>query len=143
MKANYRFGTQHIAAVIILLGIALGPGCSRREVTATEVAEMFERVGGVEKVSKEARAIFDRFGTNEFRFIYDQDLREFPAIAALGNSVGIYPKASGVPANIRIRFGPHANTKFIFIYDPNESSGVKQQAAAGFIEVTNNIFVSP
>ena len=127
---------------MLALGVLLQAGCGHPETTMSQVGEMFEKVGGIEKVNTEARAMFARFGTNELRFVYDQDLKDFPAIAALGNSVGIYPATSGLAANIRIRFGSHANTEFIFIYDPNDSSGVKEQTASGFLQVSTNIFVS-
>jgi hypothetical protein len=103
--------------------------------------QRIEKVGGVSIINQEARVVFDRFGTKEFRFLYESDLKDCPAIAALGNSVGLYNESPGTAAQIRVRYGSHSNTKFIFILDPRAPSQFK--GPPGCSQIASNIFVSP
>jgi hypothetical protein len=136
--------------VIICLGILCGLGCGRSEMTKTRAIEMFDKVGGVDKVNQEAKVIFDRFGTNNPDFLSESDLKDFPAISALGNSVGTFPQPTVVtfhqsikidfPPHIRVRRGLHSNTMLIFIFEPNKVTELKD--ASSFVQVTSNIFVT-
>jgi hypothetical protein len=140
-KMTTRRPAKHLAA-LLALGAALASGCGRSASTTAKIKETFETASGMEKVQIEATSMFEHFGTNEFRFLYEPDLKDFPMIAALGNSVGIYPATPGLPANIRIRFGSHRNTKFIFIYDPKDPSiSTNSKLANGLTQVTTNIFI--
>src|SRR2546428_6137387 len=100
-----------------ILGVVLGMGCNSstqtdNETTLIEAQNMLKKAGGEDKVKKEAKQVFARFGTEKTRFIVDSELKEFPAIAALGNSVDIHAPSPGFPANISIRYGTHERTKF-------------------------------
>jgi hypothetical protein len=122
----------------------------RSEMTNAQVTEMFDKAGGVDKVNREAKIIFDRFGTNNPDFLSESDLKDFPAISALGNSVGTFLQPTVVtfhqsikidfPPHIRVRRGLHSNTMLIFIFEPNKVTELKD--ASSFVQVTSNIFVT-
>ena len=96
--------------------------------------------GGTQIINDETKDVFAKFGSNEFKFLNSQDLSTFPAIAHLGNSVSINPSAFEIPANIRIRFGSHYDTKFIVVFDPSKSFVSKNLNESNLIQVSSNIF---
>lgn len=101
---------------------------------------MLQKTGGVERVNEEAQRLFREFYANsgEVKFLYEADLKTFPAIASIGNSVTIYPATKEIPASIRVRYGSHLLTKFIFIFDPKTDPQIEKSL---FMEVTNSIFI--
>jgi len=70
--------------MMICLGLFCELGCMRSEMTNAQVAEMFDKAGGVDKVNEEAKIIFERLGTNESKEIFGSDLTNFPVISSLG-----------------------------------------------------------
>lgn len=131
-----RFVRTFLAGVAFILVNGCGPSAK----TPAETAAMFQKAGGVDKVAAEARVIFEKFGTKEYRNLTEADLKDFPAISTLGNAFGIYPKDAGSPAHIRIRSGAHDDSKVIFIYDSSEAYQIPHSSST--IKVTPNIFVS-
>lgn len=136
-----------IAILVMIFGmIAIGflydLGCRSPETKKKRAMELFEKVGGVDKINHEARNIFDQFivHSKEAKFLGESDLKAAPAISMIGSSVGTYPQSSEFPAHIRIRYGSHDRTKFIFIFDPDKPPDLKD--VSSFIQVTSNIFVS-
>ena len=108
--------------------------------TPTKAKKLFDKVGGIDSVNKEAKTIFDQFGTKELRFLGRLELANFPAIAGLGNAISIYPDQPGFTGQLHIRYGSHWNTKLIFIYPQNRIPGTNE--TLNFIQVTTNIFVT-
>jgi hypothetical protein len=107
--------------IVIILVLANGLGFLwHPKMTARTVLKRIDKVGGLNELNQEAKIIFDRYGTNEWKFLNESDLKDFPAISALGNSVGIFPESADdptkVPTHIRIRYGSHFYTKLIFIF---------------------------
>lgn len=78
--------------------------------------QLIAAVGGPTKVCDEASQIFFRFGISNFRFLTPSELRNYPAIAALGKAQAIVP---GFPSTISIQTGTKWNTFFIEIVDTN------------------------
>jgi hypothetical protein len=128
-----------IGVVIIGLGLFCELGCKRSEMTNAQVAEMFEKAGGVDKVNQEAKIIFDRFGTNESKEIFGSDLTNFPAMSSLGKPFFLQNNISNWSACIEIPFGTHYRRNFIFIF--NSGSSIEFPYASRCLQVATNIFV--
>jgi hypothetical protein len=134
-----RTARLYIAAASIIAALVAfsAGGCSRKESLKERADKLFQKSGGVEQVRAEAARLFSRFGKTESQFLSDSELQKFPAIAALGNMVE-YRAADDVgPAQIMIRYGSHRDTQFILIFDGKPDP----KWTAGFLEVTNNIFI--
>jgi hypothetical protein len=106
--------------------------------TKTQISEMFDKVGGVDKINQEAKIIFNHYGTNISIVIYGQQLTNFPAISSLSSSVFLQTN-SGWSTHIEIPFGSHYQRNFIFIFDPNNA--IKFPYASNCIAFTTNIFL--
>jgi hypothetical protein len=126
-------------SIIVCLNILCGFGCGRSEMTKTQVAGMFDKVGGVDKVNQEAKIIFDRFGTNESKVIFGADLTNFPAISSLGKPIFLQNNFSNWSAHVEIPFGTHYQRNFIFIF--NSGSPIEFPYASNCIQFATNIFV--
>ena len=115
----------------ICLGIFCGLGCGRSE---SETKALFDKVGGVAEINKEAKSIFEIFGTNQVYDLqgFDQsmlsyypevmtnhpDISNFPAIFALGKSAMLLGGATNQTAWIKINFGTHRNGGEYLIFPP-------------------------
>jgi hypothetical protein len=128
--------------LLTIFASLLFSGChpgNAKNATMRKAEKLFNKAGGIEKVSQEAKIMLTRFGAEDYKVLTNWELKDFPAISALGNMVAVRGSKSGYPAQIRIRYGNHFRTKFILIYaqqtpaDPNET--------AAFLLVTNNIFI--
>jgi hypothetical protein len=99
------------------------------DMTPEKAQRLFETVGGIYEVDREARVLFDQLGTNDWTFLYSQDLTNSPAIASLysicknysgreysGTSVAIFPENG---RHLEIKFGNHWSLKRFYIFDPN------------------------
>ena len=128
--------SSKVVGVIASLWLSVFTACE----PSGHARRLLEQSGGVARVNTEASAVFLKHATNEVRFLSDADLRDFPAIASLGNSVAIHPEHSGFPAHIRVRFGSHRNTRFMFIFDP--TNGARTAGDWGLVQVASNIFLS-
>lgn len=120
------------------------------EMTQEKAQKFFETVGGVDTVNREARVLFDRFGTNEWKFLFAEDLKDTPAISTLRSKCENYSgkKYGGTGmeisseggTHIQISFGNHFWSKAIFIFDPNKA--VTLNSASNYFQVASNIFFS-
>jgi hypothetical protein len=81
---------------------------------AAHANQLIGSVGGPAKVCDEATGVFERFGTQEERVLTSCDLKEYPAIAALGTWTHILP---GTPPRISIIVETPWYTYFIVIVD--------------------------
>ena len=125
---------------ILLVGISFGVlGCSPSQTTQNQALEMFEKVGGLQRVNQEARAIFDQFGTNESKELFGPVLTNYPALSALGKPLFIQSGTRGYSGRIEIPFGSHYQRRFIFIFNPNIP--VEFPYVANCIQVATNCFV--
>ena len=125
MKILAKFSALKIISVFVCIVIVLvsanGLGFLwHPKMTAGKVLKRIDKAGGLNELNQEARIIFDRFGTNEWRFLYEDDLKNCPAISALGNAFGYFPESADdptkVPTHIWVRYGSHFYTKAIFIF---------------------------
>ena len=128
-----------IGVAIICLGLFCELGCMRSEMTHAQIAEMFDKAGGVDKVNQEAKIIFDRFGTNESKEVFGSDLTNFPAMSSLGKPFFLQNNISNWSACIEIPFGTHYRRNFIFIF--NSDSSIEFPYASRCLRVATNIFV--
>src|SRR6266705_2888523 len=104
-------------AVIMFLAMISGAGCGGPQAKRIEGVELLSKPGWIVNVDQEARNIFDRLGTNEDKFLYDYDLRDCPAIKALGNGFALRVADSVYSKRFRIRFGTHFRTKCVLIFE--------------------------
>src|ERR1019366_3912030 len=108
------------------------------EMTKEKAQKLFETVGGVNEVNREAKVLFDQLGTNEWTFLYLQDLTNSPAISSMysickkysgreysGTSVGIFPDNG---RHMEIKFGNHWSLKWIYIFDTNTAITFNSQS---------------
>jgi len=112
------------------------------EMTESQIAALFKKAGGVDKVNQEAKDVFNRFGTSKITLLSGSNLDSLHAISALGNSVVLYPEsidAGKFPPHIEVRFGSHFNTKFIFIFETNNV--IQFQNDSKLFQVASNIYV--
>jgi hypothetical protein len=143
--------------IVILLFLFFAPilmeFIGRRQVpdmTPEKAQRLFETVGGVNEVNREARVLFDQLGTNDWTFLFPQDLTNAPVISSLYSTCEIYSgqKYSGTSLaifpedgrHIEMKFGNHWSLKRIYIFDPN--GNITFSPPANWFQVTSNIFVS-
>ncbi len=150
-----------IFVMLTCLGVLCESGCSPPKMTKSQIMEMFDKAGGVEKVNAEAKVVFEIFSTNEVYVLQDyhvphlQDYPEikshpeitnFPAIFALGDVVMVQRGLPPSVPEIYIRFGVHRRAKVIHILPPNLDATNFGNASAFtneslYIRVAPNIFV--
>jgi hypothetical protein len=105
--------------------------------TKEKAEALFNKVGGVDEINKEGRALFDHYGTNVSTVIYVISLTNFPAISLLARSVFLQTNP-GWSAHIGIPFGSHCEMNFIFVFDSRNP--IEFPFASNCIEMTTNIF---
>jgi hypothetical protein len=130
-----------ILFVVFPLAIVNGWGLHSK-MTSSRALAMLDNAGGVQKLNEEAKAIFSQYATNTEQPLYGSGLEDYPEVAKLGNAVEILPDSPELPRHIRIRFGPHTQTRFIFIFDPTKPINPNDQLFKTSIYVTSNIFVT-
>jgi hypothetical protein len=132
--------------------------------TNDQIMAMFEKIGGVDEVNKEANIIFDVFGTNEVLILQERgtsalsyypqimtnhpEVKGFPAIFALGDAVLVLGGATNEAPEIQIKFGTHRNGKTVDIFPPsldlNKATNFSKVSFLlndpSYLRVTNNIF---
>jgi hypothetical protein len=125
------------------------------EMTPEKAQKLFETVGGINEVNQEARILFDKLGTNDWAFLFPQDLTNAPAIFSLystlknysgneyyGTRVAIWPEHG---RHLEIRFGNHWVGKEIFVFDTNNTNGFDSPTSwypITWFQISSNIFVS-
>jgi hypothetical protein len=136
--------------------------CAKRFIptgTGTTVAEatrLVTEVHGVEKINKDAEAVFNQYGTSGFENWKTVKERDFPVISNLVSSFGYYSivdvipegtrgmqPAPGFPAQIEIRFGSHTHPHFLYIVDwrkPFDLTSVTNREPR-WSQIVSNIFV--
>jgi hypothetical protein len=155
MKIFLRIFAVFIFALLLFLIAAPGilEFIGRRQVpemTVEKAQKLFEKVGGVNEINREARMLFDKLGTNDWAFLLPEDLTNTPAISSLysicknysgkeysGTSVAIFPYDG---RHLEIKFGNHWSGKWIYIFDTN--SAVKFNSPSNWLQIAPNIFVS-
>jgi len=101
---------------------------------------LLAKSGGIDEVCKESDQIFKKFGVTEWYSFKDSDLKQFPAIAALGDVDWIWPEKQDSPAYIQVRVHPFLAHYAIYIYDTNS---IKRLATDPKVfEVSAAIYVS-
>jgi len=111
--------------------------------------QLINKAGGVERINQEARRIFAKYIGNakEGRFLDESDLKEFPAIASLGNAWHLNLEGEArigntpLPAHISIRYGTHFHPDFISIFNPDDPLPPKFKNSSLFIPLAPNIFL--
>jgi hypothetical protein len=125
------------------------------EMTPEKAQKLFETAGGVNEVNREAKIFFEQLGTNDWSFLYPQDLTNAPAISSLystlknysgseysGTRVAIWPEHG---RHLEIRFGNHWVGKEIFVFDTNNTNGFDSPTSwypITWFQISSNIFVS-
>jgi hypothetical protein len=104
-----------IAAGLVMLIYTTRP-VTNLEPAGVQAKHLITSAGGPAKVCDEANQMFKRFGVTEVKFFDPADLKDFPALTALGTVRGIWP---GSPPRISIRVGTHQDGFFFDIADTN------------------------
>src|SRR6266403_2915315 len=108
--------TLATVATAVLIFIHTARPVTNLESAGVQANRLITSVGGTAKVCDEASHIFKRFGASTEKFLGPSELKEYPAIAALGTAHVILPDS---PPRISIRVGTHLNGFFIEIADTN------------------------
>jgi hypothetical protein len=119
------------------------------EMTPEKAQKLFETVGGINEVNREAKILFDRLGTNNWTFLSPQDLTNSPSISSLcaicknysgqeyGPGVAIFPRYG---RHLEIKFGNHFSLKWIYIFDLR--TNITFNPPSNWFQVSSNIFAS-
>ena len=120
------------------------------EMTPEKAEKLFQSVGGVIKVNQEAGMLFGQLGTNDWRFLYAEDLANCPAIFALYSICKNYSGENYSVTSatfcrdrgpcIEIKFGNHWSLKRIYIFDSTRP--ITFNPDTNWFQMTSNIFVS-
>jgi len=122
-----------VISFVILLTIGGRPTV----MTPEKAAQLFDKVGGIDKVQQEAKAFFNQAGTNYY-WLHQTDKTKYPALSALGQSISIDGEQK-----IIVKFGGHFHTKFIYIFQV--AMATKNNAeyyTSSCIQVATNIFIT-
>ena len=134
--------------------VRLGGQKAVPDLTPEKVSELFTAAGGIDKINQEAGQLLSQpRSKGQFFFLYDRDLTQAPALAALyslcenysgtvytGTSMANIPDAPESARHLEIKFGNHWVLKRIYIYDPNSLTIFPTQP--GCFQMTSNIFVT-
>jgi hypothetical protein len=120
------------------LCIILGTGCDAKPSQA-QVAETFQKAGGIEAVNRESVQLFQRFGTNDSRVIYGSELTNYPRLSSAGKPIFLQMSTSNSSAHIEIPIGSHWGRTFIFIFDREKPFRFQYQAEC--FQIASNIFL--
>ena len=112
----------------------------KHQVTILPPADMMEMAGGLKKINREAAALFARPERAREFFIERWELTNYPAIASLGNSFVIERDRHWNPQWIRIRYGTHSKTRWLFIYPPDSTNRVALPFPC--VQIASNIFAT-
>jgi len=124
-------GRVKVALVVLLVGMAgvFSAAIIVRNRNDTEPASLARKVrtlltevGGTKEVYKEADQIFERFGVDRLYWFNPSDLKQFPALSALGDVDFISPKDQRSTAYIQVRIHPPNDHYLIYILDSNTAS---------------------
>ncbi len=129
------------------------------EMTPEKAQKLFERAGGVNEINREASALLNQWGGDNFKILYESELTKSPAIYSLYTNCETY---SGEPYSgtsvavwydfpndntdgkhvwfIKIEFGNHELHKRFYIFNPNQP--VTFNMPSNWFQVTSNIFAS-
>ena len=125
-----------VAAAVVIFIYTTRP-VTDVESAGVQAKKLIASVGGPAKVYDEAGQMFKHFGVSEVKFFNPVELKDYPAIAALGKVRGIWP---GSPSYISIRVGTHINGFFIEITDTN--SPAKYPKSTNVVEIIDSrVFV--
>jgi hypothetical protein len=128
--------------IVVWGGMLLLAGCDDAFINPkSEVVQRLQKAGGVDKVNKEAMAIFDRYRTNEPVWFFGPRLQEVPTIASLSDNERVILEQRGDTNRtcINVAYGSHRNTKVLLIYDPRRVP--TDDRLAGYLQITTNIFL--
>jgi hypothetical protein len=141
--------------VFILLVVSLNVSISSQkrsvpEMTPEKAQKLFETAGGIDEVNREAKALFSKLGTNDWTFLYPEDLTNSPGVFFLysnlesysgreysGTDVAIFPENG---RHLEIKFGNHWSLKWIYIFDTN--TAITFKSSSNYFQLASNIFVS-
>jgi hypothetical protein len=108
--------------MILFICAILNWSCNTK-LKPNEVKMMIEKHSNEKIIQAEVDSLFNRFGDNG-KFLFDRDLETTPALTRFaddlkGEIIGIKPGdelGTGLPSNLRIRYGTHRDYQFIIIF---------------------------
>ena len=105
-----------VAAAAVAVLIYTTKPVSDLHSAGVQANRLMANVGGTQKICDEAVEIFKRFGVSKQTFLSAAELKDYPAVAALGTAHVVLP---GSPPHLSIRVGSHRDGFFIEIADTN------------------------
>ena len=139
----------YVLLVVSLLVYSYFQKRSVPEMTPEKAQKLFETVGGINEVNREAKTLLNQPRMNDWTFLDPQDLTNSPAISSLfslcenysgedysGTSVAISPDSG---RHIEIKFGNHFSLKWLYIFDP--STNVTFSPPSNWFQITSNILL--
>lgn len=87
------------------------------KISAEKATELFNQAGGAAKINQEAKLLFAQFEsvTNGTKFLHEPELKNFPAISALGNHVFLTRDSPDDPPMIGI-LAAHTPNQWFYIF---------------------------
>jgi len=128
-----------IAVVVtlpIVIFLSLKPRVTTRQEAELQTRRLIDEAGGFAKICDEAKSLLSQFGTAKLKTFRADELKDYPAIKALGKVDGIWPSS---PPFLKVRVGTQRKGFEIHVFDKELNS--EDAAAAGVYRIDHCIYV--
>ena len=151
MKKGLTIVFAIVALLIAIVWFADVPALWQKTgITTPEAIKLINEQAGIENLNKDAAVCFGRVHSG--KLITRSELKDLPAVSNLVAKLGEYSEPvllqesempPGTSAAVRIRFGSHFRTHFIYILDCHKPFDAKDltNSSLGWVQVTSNIFI--
>jgi hypothetical protein len=142
-------GLSMLAVLVWYFGPTL---FGKRPKSMADVRQTLEKSASEAEIQAEVDSLFVRFGNENFRSLYGEDLSAAPGLVRLGKALsGEKPPPPlwviaqnglevGMPAQVRLRFGTHSHYQIVlFFRTGSDLSSMKSH----YERVVNNVYFKP
>jgi hypothetical protein len=130
MKTVWNTAVTLVAAAFVAL-IWTAKHHGSPEAIHLHAQEVIMKAGGPEEICSQGNQFFAKFGTSKLKFFKASEIKDYPAIAALGTVDGIFPDE---PPYIKVRVGNHFTGFAIEIMDVRQRKLATQAHNVELIE---------
>jgi len=120
--------------------ILAGSGCDFWSNPLPPPAQLIQNAGGLVTFSNETTKAFVYFSTNDSDTVSRLHKTNFPALFSFANSIVCERSISGTPRLLKLRYGSHSNTKFIYVCAPGTT--VEEFRKTNWVEISSTIFTT-